>query len=91
MLTVSRMAAEKARSKAMVQAEAKAQVKDEVSRILSAERSMAQEGLQQSVLRERLAAEDERRRAELFVSLSTKRHYCMDTTINSTVTHYLAL
>lgn len=74
MLTISRLAAEKARSKAMVQAEAQSQVKDEVSRILSAKRAMAQESLQQSVIRERLAAEDEKRRAELFVSLSTKHH-----------------
>uniref|UniRef100_A0A3Q3VV53 Uncharacterized protein n=1 Tax=Mola mola TaxID=94237 RepID=A0A3Q3VV53_MOLML len=58
------LAAEKARSKAMVQAEAQSQVKDEVSRILSAERAMAQESLQQSVIRERLAAEDEKRRAD---------------------------
>lgn len=46
------------------------QVQGEISRILSAERAMAQESLQQAIIRERLATEDEKRRVELFVSLS---------------------
>lgn len=69
MLVVYRLEAEKARSTAKAQAEA--QVQDEVSRILSAKRAEAQESLQQAVIRERLATEDEMRRAELFVSLFT--------------------
>lgn len=68
MLTVYRLEAEKARSTAKAQAEARSQVQDEVSRILSGQRTMAQESLQQAVIRERLATEDEMRRAELFVS-----------------------
>lgn len=70
MLTVYRLEEEKAQSTAKAQAVAQSQVQDEVSRILSAERASAQESLQQAVIRERLTTEDERRRAELFVSLS---------------------
>lgn len=71
MSAVYRLEAEKARSTAKAQAEAQSQVQDEVSRILSAKRAEAQESLQQAVIRERLATEDEMRRAELFVSLLT--------------------
>lgn len=67
---VYRLEAEKTQSTAKAQAEAQSQVPDEVCRILSAERALAQESLQQAVIRERLTTEDERRRAELFVSLS---------------------
>ncbi|KAM6962386.1 coiled-coil-helix-coiled-coil-helix domain containing 3a isoform 2-T2 [Tautogolabrus adspersus] len=58
--------AEKARTAAQAQTEAQSQVQDEVSRILSAERAVAQESLQQAVLRERIATEDEKFRAQLF-------------------------
>uniref|UniRef100_UPI0037E7710E coiled-coil-helix-coiled-coil-helix domain containing 3a isoform X4 n=1 Tax=Semicossyphus pulcher TaxID=241346 RepID=UPI0037E7710E len=57
---------EKARSASQAEAEAQSQVQDEVSRILSVERAVAQEGLQQAVIRERLATEDEKLRAQLF-------------------------
>ncbi|CAJ1054854.1 MICOS complex subunit MIC19 isoform X3 [Xyrichtys novacula] len=57
---------EKARSAAQAQAEAQSQVQDEVSRILSVERAVAHESLQQAVLRERISTEDEKLRAQLF-------------------------
>lgn len=65
-----RLENEKTRTRTKIQAETQTQVQDEISRILSAERALAQESLQQAVIRERLATEDEKRRAELFVSLS---------------------
>ncbi|XP_061815447.1 coiled-coil-helix-coiled-coil-helix domain containing 3a isoform X2 [Nerophis lumbriciformis] len=58
--------AEKARTSAQAQAETRRHVEDEVSRILSSERTVAQESLQQAVLRERIATEDEKLRAQLF-------------------------
>lgn len=64
-----RLEEEKARTRTKIQAETQTQVQDEISRILSAERALAQESLQQAIIRERLATEDEKRRAELFVSL----------------------
>lgn len=70
-LLVHRLEAEKTRASAQAQAEATSLVKDEVSRILSAERAMAKENLQQAVIRERISTEDERLRAQLFVSPST--------------------
>lgn len=66
-----RLEAEKARSSAQAQTEAQSQVQGEVSRILSVERAVAQESLQQALIRERIATEDEKLRAQLFVSLST--------------------
>ncbi|XP_070709840.1 coiled-coil-helix-coiled-coil-helix domain containing 3a [Pempheris klunzingeri] len=57
--------AEKSRSAAQAQSEAQSQVQGEVSRILSVERSVAQESLQQAIIRERIAAEDEKLRAQL--------------------------
>lgn len=65
-----RLEEEKARTRTKIQAETQTQVQDEISRLLSAERALAQESLQQAIIRERLATEDEKRRAELFVSLS---------------------
>lgn len=56
---------EKARSAAKAQAEAQSQVQDEVSKILSVERAVAKESLQQAIIRERLATEDEKHRAQL--------------------------
>ncbi|GAA6221180.1 MICOS complex subunit MIC19 isoform X4 [Lates japonicus] len=56
---------EKARAAAQAKADAQSQVKNEVSRILSVERAVAQESLQQAVIRERIATEDERLRAQL--------------------------
>uniref|UniRef100_A0A3P8V9T5 Coiled-coil-helix-coiled-coil-helix domain containing 3a n=1 Tax=Cynoglossus semilaevis TaxID=244447 RepID=A0A3P8V9T5_CYNSE len=52
--------AEKAQAAAKAHADAQSQVQDEVSRMLSAERALAQGSLQQALVRERLAAEDER-------------------------------
>uniref|UniRef100_A0A8C4I5V0 Coiled-coil-helix-coiled-coil-helix domain containing 3a n=1 Tax=Dicentrarchus labrax TaxID=13489 RepID=A0A8C4I5V0_DICLA len=57
---------EKARSAAQAQADAQSQVRGEVSRLLSVERAVAQESLQQAVIRERIATEDEKLRAQLF-------------------------
>ncbi|KAK7896296.1 hypothetical protein WMY93_021621 [Mugilogobius chulae] len=57
---------EKARATAHAQAKAQSQVKGEVSRILSAERASAQDNLQQAIIRERIATEDEKRRAHLY-------------------------
>lgn len=51
---------------ALAQAEAQAQVPDQVARILAGERASTQDSLQQAVLRERLTAEDERLRAQLY-------------------------
>ncbi|XP_040886448.1 coiled-coil-helix-coiled-coil-helix domain containing 3a isoform X2 [Toxotes jaculatrix] len=58
--------AEKARARAQTNADAQSQVQQEVSRILSVERAMAQDSLQQAVIRERIATEDERLRAQLY-------------------------
>uniref|UniRef100_A0A3B5AG45 Coiled-coil-helix-coiled-coil-helix domain-containing protein 3, mitochondrial-like n=1 Tax=Stegastes partitus TaxID=144197 RepID=A0A3B5AG45_9TELE len=58
--------AEKARATSQAQAEAHSQVQDEVSRILTVERSVAHESIQQAVIRERIATEDQRLRAQLF-------------------------
>lgn len=66
-----RLDAQKAQASAKAQADAKHQVQDEVSRILSAERAVATESLQQAVIRERIATEDEKLRAQLYVSPST--------------------
>ncbi|XP_018526538.1 coiled-coil-helix-coiled-coil-helix domain containing 3a isoform X2 [Lates calcarifer] len=56
---------EKARAAAQAKADAQSQVRNEVSKILSVERAVAQESLQQAVIRERIATEDERLRAQL--------------------------
>lgn len=69
-LNVNRLEEEKTQIRAKVQTEAQSQVQEEVSRILSAERALAQDSLQQTLIRERLVTENERRRAELFVSLT---------------------
>lgn len=53
---------------AQAQNEAQSQVPSEVARLLSAERAAAQESIQQAVMRERISTEDEKRRAQLFVS-----------------------
>lgn len=58
--------AEKDRAAAQAQSDAQSQVQDEVSRILSVERAVAQESIQQAVIRERIATEDERLRAQLY-------------------------
>ncbi|XP_022605167.1 MICOS complex subunit MIC19 isoform X1 [Seriola dumerili] len=57
---------EKARAAAQANSDAQSQVQNEVSRILSVERAVAQENLQQAVLRERIATEDEQLRAQIF-------------------------
>ncbi|XP_061663788.1 coiled-coil-helix-coiled-coil-helix domain containing 3a isoform X3 [Syngnathoides biaculeatus] len=58
--------AEKSRASAQAQADAKRHVEDEVSRILSAESAVSQESIQQAAMRERIAAEEEKRRAQLY-------------------------
>lgn len=58
--------AEKARAAAQAQSEAQSQVQGDVARILSVERAVAKESLEQAILRERIATEDEQRRAQLF-------------------------
>lgn len=68
LLMLHRLKAEKARASAQAHAEAQSQVQGEVSRILSVERALAQESIQQAVIRERIATEDERLRAQLYVS-----------------------
>lgn len=57
---------EKERSKA--HAEAQTQVKDEVSRILAMEKAGAEDSIKKAILRERVSAEDERIRAQIYVS-----------------------
>lgn len=57
---------EKSRAAATAQAEAQSQARTEVSRILSVERALAQENLQEAIVRERLTTEDARRRTDLF-------------------------
>lgn len=69
MLLVNRLQSEKERAAAAAQAEAQSHARSEVSRILSAERALAQENLQEAIVRERLTTEDARRRTELFVSV----------------------
>lgn len=60
------LASEKARAAAQADADAQSEAQSEVSRILSAERAVAQESLQQAIIRERIATEDERLRAQIF-------------------------
>lgn len=73
MLPLCRLEAEKVRTAAQARAEAQSHVQDEVSRILTAERALAQESLQQAVIRERITTEDEKLRAQLLVSLPVLR------------------
>lgn len=68
-LMIHRVEAEKARASTQAHAEAKSQVHGEVSRLLSEQRAAVQESLQQAFIRERIAAEDEKLRAHLLVSL----------------------
>ncbi|KAM4570117.1 coiled-coil-helix-coiled-coil-helix domain containing 3a isoform 3-T3 [Odontesthes bonariensis] len=58
--------AEKARASAQAKSEVQSQVRDEVSRILSVEKTVAQDSIQQAIIRERISAEDGRLRAQLF-------------------------
>uniref|UniRef100_A0A3P9MD35 MICOS complex subunit MIC19 n=1 Tax=Oryzias latipes TaxID=8090 RepID=A0A3P9MD35_ORYLA len=58
--------AERARLSAKAQVEAQSQFRDEVSKILSAERAAVRENLHQTIIRERIATEDEKLRAQLF-------------------------
>ncbi|XP_033930810.1 coiled-coil-helix-coiled-coil-helix domain containing 3a isoform X1 [Pseudochaenichthys georgianus] len=57
---------EKARAAAHAQDDAQSQVQGEVSRILCVERAAGEGSIQQAVIRERIATEDERLRAQLF-------------------------
>ncbi|XP_075967537.1 coiled-coil-helix-coiled-coil-helix domain containing 3a isoform X5 [Anarhichas minor] len=58
--------AEKARAAAQAQDDAQSMVQAEVSRILSVERAAGQESIQQAVIRERIATEDDKLRAQLY-------------------------
>ncbi|XP_072233425.1 coiled-coil-helix-coiled-coil-helix domain containing 3a isoform X2 [Leuresthes tenuis] len=58
--------AEKARASAQAKADVQSQVRDEVSRILSVEKIVAQDSIQQAIIRERISTEDEQLRAQLF-------------------------
>ncbi|XP_068611660.1 coiled-coil-helix-coiled-coil-helix domain containing 3a [Brachionichthys hirsutus] len=60
-----KLESEKARTAGQARAEAQSQVKDELSRILSADRASKQESLQQAIVQERLAVEDQKRRTQL--------------------------
>ncbi|XP_034074741.1 coiled-coil-helix-coiled-coil-helix domain containing 3a isoform X4 [Gymnodraco acuticeps] len=65
---------EKARAAAHAQDDAQSQVQGEVSRILRVERAAAEGSIQQAVIRERIATEDERLRAQLFeIGLKAKQ------------------
>ncbi|XP_016533147.1 coiled-coil-helix-coiled-coil-helix domain containing 3a isoform X2 [Poecilia formosa] len=57
--------AEKARASAQAQADAQAKVQEELSRILSVERALTHDSLQQAIIRERISSEDEKLRAQL--------------------------
>uniref|UniRef100_A0A3Q2GEQ9 Coiled-coil-helix-coiled-coil-helix domain containing 3a n=1 Tax=Cyprinodon variegatus TaxID=28743 RepID=A0A3Q2GEQ9_CYPVA len=57
--------AEKARASAHVQAEAESKVREEISKILSAERALTLDSLQQAIIREQISSEDERLRTQL--------------------------
>lgn len=71
-MMLHRVETEKARAAAHAQDDAQSQVQGEVSRILCVERAAGEGSIQQAVIRERIATEDERLRAQLFVSLSQK-------------------
>ncbi|KAG7222222.1 hypothetical protein INR49_016636 [Caranx melampygus] len=70
-----RLASEKAQAAARAEADAQYEVQSEVSRILSAERAVAQESLQQAIIRERIATEDERLRAQIFKITETMKKF----------------
>ncbi|XP_051977033.1 MICOS complex subunit MIC19-like isoform X8 [Xyrauchen texanus] len=57
---------ERSQAHAQAEAEAQAQVKDEVSRILALEKSSADENIQNAILKERVTADDERLRAQIY-------------------------
>ncbi|XP_032445702.1 coiled-coil-helix-coiled-coil-helix domain containing 3a isoform X2 [Xiphophorus hellerii] len=57
--------AEKARASAQAQADVQSKVQEEISRILSVERALTQDSLQQAIIRERISSEDEKLRAQL--------------------------
>ncbi|XP_047246411.1 coiled-coil-helix-coiled-coil-helix domain containing 3a isoform X2 [Girardinichthys multiradiatus] len=57
--------AEKARASAQAQAEAQSKVQEEISRILSMERALTQDSLEQTIIRERISNETEKLRAQL--------------------------
>ncbi|XP_064877524.1 coiled-coil-helix-coiled-coil-helix domain containing 3a isoform X7 [Oncorhynchus nerka] len=59
---------EKVHAASFAEAEAQASVKDEVGRILELERATTHNTLTQAVMREKVSAEDERLRTQLYVS-----------------------
>lgn len=87
MLMLHRLESEKTRAASMAQAEAQSQVQDEVSRILSVERAVAKESIQHAVIRERIATEDERHRAQLLVSRRVAAAVNITTSFLSCFTH----
>ncbi|XP_060926951.1 coiled-coil-helix-coiled-coil-helix domain containing 3a [Limanda limanda] len=58
--------AEKTRAAEQATADAQSQVPGEVSRMLSVERALVQENLQQTLIRERIITEDEKHRAQIY-------------------------
>ncbi|PWA15621.1 hypothetical protein CCH79_00016641 [Gambusia affinis] len=64
--------AEKARASAQAQADVQSKVQEEISRILSVERPLTQDSLQQAIIRERISSEDEKLRAQLL----TRHTHC---------------
>ncbi|KAK6314587.1 hypothetical protein J4Q44_G00141160 [Coregonus suidteri] len=66
--TYKRLEEEKVHAASFAKAEAQASVKDEVGRILELERVTTHNTLTQAVMRERVSAEDEKLRAQLYVS-----------------------
>ncbi|XP_051911437.1 coiled-coil-helix-coiled-coil-helix domain containing 3a isoform X4 [Hippocampus zosterae] len=75
--------AEKSRASAQARAEAKRHAVDEVSRVLSAERAAAEDGIQQAAIRERIAAEEEKRRAQLYeIELRAKQLEAKEADLN---------
>ncbi|XP_034434089.1 coiled-coil-helix-coiled-coil-helix domain containing 3a isoform X6 [Hippoglossus hippoglossus] len=65
---------EKTRAAEQANADAQSQIHSEVSRILSVERAVVQENLQQALLRERIATEDEMLRAQIYeIGLKAKQ------------------
>ncbi|XP_060759421.1 coiled-coil-helix-coiled-coil-helix domain containing 3a [Neoarius graeffei] len=64
---------ERARVKSQAQADARAHVQDEVSRILASERAATLDSVQRAILRERITAEEERLRMKLLVKQLEER------------------
>ncbi|MED6270928.1 hypothetical protein CHARACLAT_015153 [Characodon lateralis] len=75
LILLLRYDAEKARASAQAQAEAQSKVQEEISRILSMERALTQDSLEQTIIRERISNETEKLRAQLLVTVSGRTPY----------------